>query len=48
VVSHPAVTCAIPGTHRVAHLEDNMRAMFRELPDAAQRARMEAYWATVA
>ena len=48
VVSHPAVTCAIPGTHRVAHLEDNMRAMLTELPDAALRARMEEYWATVA
>jgi aryl-alcohol dehydrogenase-like predicted oxidoreductase len=48
VVSHPAVTCAIPGTHRVAHLEDNMRAGRSELPDAAQRARMEEYWDTVA
>ena len=48
VVSHPAVTCAIPGTHRVAHLEDNMRAGRGELPDAAMRKRMEEYWATVA
>ena len=48
VVSHPAVTCAIPGTHRIAHLEDNMRAAGGELPDAAMRARMEEYWATVA
>ena len=48
VVSHPAVTCAIPGTHRVAHLEDNMGAARSELPDAALRARMEEYWETVA
>jgi aryl-alcohol dehydrogenase-like predicted oxidoreductase len=48
VVSHPAVTCAIPGTHRVAHLEDNMRAGRSELPDHAMRIRMEEYWATVA
>ena len=47
VVSHPAVTCAIPGTHRLAHLEDNMRAGRGELPDAAMRTRMEEYWATV-
>lgn len=48
VVSHPAMTCAIPGTHRVAHLEDNMGAAHSELPDAALRTRMEEYWATVA
>ena len=48
VVSHPAVTCAIPGTHRVAHLEDNMRAGRSELPDRAVRTRMEQYWASVA
>ena len=47
VVSHPAVTCSIPGTHRVAHLEDNLRAARGELPDRATRARMEQYWATV-
>jgi len=48
VVSHPAVTCAIPGTHRVAHLEDNMRAGRSELPDRAVRTQMEEYWAGVA
>ena len=48
VVSHPAVTCAIPGTHRVAHLEDNMRAGRSELPHRAMRTRMEQYWAGVA
>jgi aryl-alcohol dehydrogenase-like predicted oxidoreductase len=48
VVSHPAVTCAIPGTHRVAHVEDNMRAGRSELPDRAVRTRMEEYWASVA
>ena len=48
VVSHPAVTCAIPGTHRVTHLEDNMRAGRSELPDRAMRTRMEQYWAGVA
>ena len=47
VVSQPAVTCAIPGTHRLAHLEDNMRAARGELPDSSMRTRMEEYWATV-
>jgi aryl-alcohol dehydrogenase-like predicted oxidoreductase len=47
VVSHPAVTCAIPGTTRVAHLEENMGACRGRLPDAAMRARMEALWADV-
>ena len=47
VVSHPAVTCTIPGTHRVAHLEDNMRAGRSEPPDRAMRTRMEQYWASV-
>ena len=44
VVSHPAVTCAIPGTTKVAHLEDNQAAGRGRLPDAAMRARMESFW----
>ncbi len=45
VVSHPAVTCAIPGTTRVSHLEENMGACRGRLPDAAMRVRMEQLWA---
>jgi aryl-alcohol dehydrogenase-like predicted oxidoreductase len=37
------VTCVIPGTRRVAHLEDNVRAGFGRLPDAAMRKRMLEY-----
>jgi aryl-alcohol dehydrogenase-like predicted oxidoreductase len=48
VVSHPAVTCAIPGTTSVANLETNLRAATRGLPDAAMRARMETYWDSLA
>lgn len=44
VVSHPAVTCAIPGTTKVAHLEDNQAAGRGRLPDADLRRRMEALW----
>jgi aryl-alcohol dehydrogenase-like predicted oxidoreductase len=39
-VSHPAVTCAIPATAKLAHLEDNMAAGHGPLPDAAARERM--------
>lgn len=48
VVSHPAVTCAIPGTTSVANLETNLRAATGALPDAAMRARMESYWDSLA
>lgn len=44
VVSHPAVTVAIPGMTKVAHLEDNLDAIRTRMPDAATRARMEKYW----
>jgi aryl-alcohol dehydrogenase-like predicted oxidoreductase len=44
VISHPAVTAVIPGTTKLAHLEDNQRAARGRLPDAALRREMEAYW----
>lgn len=44
VVSHPAVTCAIPGMTKTSHLEDNLGALRGPLPDAAYRKRMEALW----
>lgn len=44
VVSHPAVTCAIPGTTQVAHAEDNMGAARGPLPDAALRRTMEQFF----
>jgi diketogulonate reductase-like aldo/keto reductase len=43
IVSHPAVTCAIPATSRVDHMRENMGAVFGRLPDAAMRARMIQY-----
>jgi diketogulonate reductase-like aldo/keto reductase len=43
IVSHPAVTCAIPATSDPQHLVDNMQAMYGRLPDAAMRARMVRY-----
>lgn len=44
VISHPAVTCAIPGMTRLANLEDNLVAAQGTLPDAAMRRRMESWW----
>jgi aryl-alcohol dehydrogenase-like predicted oxidoreductase len=44
VISHPAVTVAIPGSTQVAHLEDNQAAARGRLPDAAMRLRMEKFW----
>jgi aryl-alcohol dehydrogenase-like predicted oxidoreductase len=41
IVSHPAVTCCIPGTARVEYLIDNLGAAQGRLPDAAMRRRME-------
>jgi diketogulonate reductase-like aldo/keto reductase len=42
VLSHPAVTCVIPGTGRPEHMRENARAGFGVLPDAAMRRRMVA------
>lgn len=47
ILGHPAVTCAIPGTRRVAHLRDNLGAANGPLPDAAIRKRMREYVATL-
>ena len=44
VISHPAVTCAIPGSTQVNHLIDNQAAGRGRLPDEAMRRRMEQYW----
>jgi len=44
VISHPAVTCAIPGSTQVSHLIDNQGAGRGRLPDAAMRRKMEEYW----
>jgi aryl-alcohol dehydrogenase-like predicted oxidoreductase len=44
VVSHPTVTCAIPGSSKLQHLEDNQGAGRGRLPDAATRKKMEAFW----
>jgi aryl-alcohol dehydrogenase-like predicted oxidoreductase len=42
VVSHAAVTCAIPATSKIAHLRDNMAAGRGRMPDEALRAMIVA------
>ena len=44
IVSHPAVTCAIPGTGRPEHMRDNLAAGRGPFPDAADRQRMAEYF----
>ena len=44
VVSHPAVTCAIPGTSKPQHMQDNVAAGMGTMPDAALRRRMAEEW----
>ena len=40
ILSHPAVTAAIPATRRVDHLRENKSAAHGPMPDAALRRRM--------
>jgi diketogulonate reductase-like aldo/keto reductase len=40
VITHPAITCAIPATSQVAHVIENMAAMRGRMPDSALRERM--------
>ena len=47
IVSHPAVTCAIPATSRVDHMVENMGALYGPLPDASLRRRMAGYVASL-
>jgi diketogulonate reductase-like aldo/keto reductase len=44
IVSHPAVTCAIPATSKVDHMVENMGAGFGRLPDTTMRRRMIEYF----
>ena len=43
VISHPAITCAIPATTRVDHVRENLETARAELPDEKMRQRMVAY-----
>jgi diketogulonate reductase-like aldo/keto reductase len=43
IVSHPAITCAIPATSQVSHVTENMAVATGRLPDEAMRRRMASY-----
>lgn len=43
IISHPAVTVAIPATAQVDHVRENLAAASGPLPDAALRDRMATY-----
>ena len=40
IIAHPAVTCVIPGTGKVRHMTDNLKAGSGRLPDERTRKRM--------
>jgi aryl-alcohol dehydrogenase-like predicted oxidoreductase len=44
VISHPAVTCTVPGTTAVGHLDDNMTAVHGPAADEKTRQKMTALW----
>jgi diketogulonate reductase-like aldo/keto reductase len=48
IISHPAVTCAIPATSQVAHVRQNLGAARGPLPDEALRKRIAADVAALA
>ena len=37
ITSHPSVTCAIPATSRIDHMEENMKALYGFLPNKKER-----------
>ena len=43
IVSHPALTCAIPATSKVGHMKENMAARLGRIPDEVTRKRMIQY-----
>ena len=46
IISHPAITCAIPATTRVDHMIENMQSISSiPLPDDGLRQKMISYWA---
>ena len=44
IVSHPSVTCAVPGTDKMGYLLDNMGAAKGSMPDPAMRQTIAAWY----
>lgn len=47
IISHPAITCAIPATSSVAHVTENLGAAAGVLPDEAMRKAITDYVAQI-
>ena len=47
IISHPAVTCAIPATAKTHHMVDNLGAGLGNLPDSSLRKRMADYFTSL-
>lgn len=47
ILSHPVVTCVIPGTSTPRHMLDNAAAGYGRLPDSSGRERMAAHLQTL-
>jgi aryl-alcohol dehydrogenase-like predicted oxidoreductase len=47
VLSHPAVTAAIPATSKAKHMADNLGAARGRLPDAKEREKIAEFWSNV-
>lgn len=43
IISHPAITCAIPATTKVEHMNENMKACYGELLDESTRLKVQKY-----
>ena len=44
ILGNPAVTCIIPATSSLRHLEENMQAGMGAIPDEKARKKMLAYF----
>ena len=44
ILSHPAVTVAIPATSRTNHMDENMGALTGALPDSSMRQKMQNHY----
>jgi aryl-alcohol dehydrogenase-like predicted oxidoreductase len=47
ILGNEAITCAIPATSKSRHMQDNARAGYGRLPDAAQRKQMQQFLQTL-
>lgn len=47
VVSHPAVTVAIPATSKAKHMADNVGAAYGRLPNEKERQKIAEFWSNV-